>query len=230
MFRFHVLLLSILPLILNILITPLAIITIVSPTEFLKSPIYYTYTYGLFFWSFYHLLLLWLALSFFKVEGQNISDILGPIRHKFLHTFLLIISLLILSVLIFQVIEPYINDLIYGQDAWKQLLNEYKRIPLSSAIYGIAITSLTAGISEEIVWRGYLQTRFQRMLRGKVSTSIIIQAILFGLWHSISVHTLFTAILGFIYGFVYSKTKRLIPLMVSHWLGDVIGFSTMYLI
>ncbi|MEM3385751.1 MAG: CPBP family intramembrane glutamic endopeptidase, partial [Nitrososphaeria archaeon] len=112
----------------------------------------------------------------------------------------------------------------------KQLLNEYKRIPLSSAIYGIAITSLTAGISEEIVWRGYLQTRFERMLRGKVLTAIILQAILFGLWHSISVHTLFTAIFGFIYGSVYAKTKRLIPVMVSHWLGDVIGFSTMYLI
>lgn len=207
MFRSHVLLLSILPLILNILITPLAITAIVSPTEFLKSPIYYTYTYGLFFWSVYHLLLLWLALSFFKVEGQNISEILGPIRHKFLHTFFLIISLLLLSVLIFQVIEPYINDLIYGQDAWKQLLNEYKRVPLPSAIYGIAITSLTAGISEEIVWRGYLQTRFERMLRGKVSTAIILQAILFGLWHSISVHTLFTAIFGFIYGLVYAKTK-----------------------
>ena len=29
---------------------------------------------------------------------------------------------------------------------------------------------------------------------------------------------------------VYARTGRLIPIMVSHWLSDVVGFSTMYFI
>ena len=228
MFRSHVLFLSILPLVLNILITPILIISIVSPVCFLKNPIYYIYTYGPVLWSIYHVLLAWLAFRFLKAEGQNISEAVGPLRDKFLRTVFLVISLLVLSVLLFQIIEPHVTDLIYGQGSWKQLLSEYKMVPLPLAIYSIAITSLTAGVCEEIVWRGYLQTRFETLLRGKVLAAILLQAALFGLWHSISVHTLFTAIFGFIYGSIYAKTRRLVPIMVSHWLGDIIGFSTMY--
>lgn len=121
-------------------------------------------------------------------------------------------------------------DLIYGPDVWKQFLSEYKRIPLPIAIYGIAVTSLTAGICEEIVWRGYLQTRFELLLRDRFLGAPLLQAVLFGFWHGISVHTLFTAVFGFIYGLVYAKTRRLVPVMVSHWLGDIIGFSAMYFI
>lgn len=230
MSRSHVLLISILPLILNILITPIVIISIVSLPEFLKNSIYYIYTYGLVLWSVYHILLAWLALRFFKAEGQNIREIVGPLGDKFLHIVFLVVSLLALSVLLFQIIEPHVTDLIYGQGAWKQFLSGYKRVPLPLAIYGIAITSLTAGICEEIVWRGYLQTRFERLLRGKALAAILLQAALFGLWHSISVHTFFTAIFGFIYGSIYAKTRRLVPVMVSHWLGDVIGFSAIYFI
>lgn len=230
MFRSHVLLLSILPLMLNILITPMVIISIVSLPGFLKDPVYYVYTYGLVLWSIYHVLLAWLALRFFKVEGQNISEIVGPLRDRFLRMVFLTISLLVLSVLLFQVVEPFVTDLIYGQDAWRRFLSEYKRVPLPLAVYGITITSLTAGICEEVVWRGYLQTRFERLLRGRVLAAVLLQAVLFGLWHSISVHTLFTVIIGFIYGLIYARTRRLMPMMVSHWLGDVVGFSAMYFI
>lgn len=227
-FRPRVLALSILPLVLNILVTPIVIVSIVSLPSFLESPTYYIYTYGFVLWSIYHVFLAWLALSFFRIEKQSIKEIIGPVKDRLWLTAIIVALLLGLSVTLFQIIEPHLTGLIYGTDAWKQFLNEYKRVPLASVIYGIAVTSLTAGFCEEIVWRGYLQTRFQRLLRGKTLTAILLQAVLFGFWHSISVHTLFTAIFGFTCGVVYAKTKKLTPIIISHWLGDVIGFSVMY--
>ncbi|MEM1508190.1 MAG: type II CAAX endopeptidase family protein [Candidatus Bathyarchaeia archaeon] len=228
MIRSHVFVLSILPLILNILVTPMVIISAVSLPEFLKSSLYYIYAYGLVLWSIYHVLLAGLTLWFFRTEKQSVKEIMGPVRGRLWLTTLMIVVLLGLSIVFFQIIEPHVTDLVYGPGMWKQFLSEYKRIPLALAVYGIAVTSLTAGICEEIVWRGYLQTRFQRLFGGKILAAILLQAVLFGFWHSISVHTLFTAIFGFIYGLVYAKTWRLVPIMVSHWLSDFIGFLIMY--
>lgn len=230
MLRSHVLVLSILPLILNIFVTPVVVIFAVSLSEFLKSSTYYIYTYGLVLWPVYHVFLAGLALRFFRSEKQNVREIIGPAKGRLWLTILIVVVLLGLSVILFQIIEPYVTDLIYGPDMWKKFLSEYKRVPLALVVYGVAVTSLTAGVCEEILWRGYLQTRFESLLRGKILAAVLLQAVLFGFWHSISVHTLFTAVLGFIYGLVYAKTKRLVPVMVSHWLGDVIGFSVTYFI
>jgi membrane protease YdiL (CAAX protease family) len=157
--RSHVLVLSTLPLILNILVTPIVIISAVSLPEFLKSSTYYVYTHGFILWSIYHVSLTGLTLKFFKAENESVRGIIGPLRGELRLTILIIAMLLGLSILLFQIIEPYVTDLIYGPEAWKQFLNEYKRVPLALAVYGIAVTSLTAGMCEEIVWRGYLQTR-----------------------------------------------------------------------
>jgi len=228
MFHYHVLTLSILPLLLNILATPMVVISIVSLPKFLESPTYYIYTYGFALWSIYHVFLMGLVFRFLKTEEESIRGIVGPLGNRLWLTIILVSVLLCLSIIMFQMVEPYMTDLIYGVNTWKQFLSEYKRIPWFIVVYGIAVTSLTAGFCEEIVWRGYLQTRFKRLLHGKVLTAILLQAVLFGFWHSISIHTFFTAIFGFIYGIVYAKTRRLIPLMVSHWLSDVVGFLFMY--
>lgn len=226
--RFHIAIMSVLPLILNILMTPMIIISAVSLTEFLKSPTYYIFAYGFILWSVYHVLLVSLAYWFIKIEKGSLKEIVGSVGDKVWSSITTIVGLLGLSALVFGVVEPIVYNVIYGPETWEYFLSEYRRVPLALALYGILVTSLTAGVSEEIVWRGYLQTRLERRLGSRIA--ITIQAILFGLWHSISVHTIFTAMFGFIFGLVYAKTRRLVPLMISHWLGDVIGFSTMYFI
>jgi len=228
--RSHVLTLSILPLILNILITPAVVVSIVSLPRYLESPIYYTYMYGLVLWSVYHVFLAGSTLWFFKSEKESLRQIIGPIKGEVWLTVYTVAALLALSILLFQIIEPYVIGLVQGEDMWKQLICEYRRMPLAFVLYGVAVTSLTAGVCEEIVWRSYLQTRFERLFKGKVWRAILLQALLFGLWHSVSIHTIFTAIFGLVYGWVYARKRKLVPIMISHWLGDVIGFSTMYLL
>ncbi|MEM3584698.1 MAG: type II CAAX endopeptidase family protein [Nitrososphaerales archaeon] len=228
--RFHVAIIAVSPLILNILMTPMIIISVVSLTEFLKNPTYYIYAYGFILWSVYHIFLVSLVYRFLKIEKESLKEIIGSMKAKAWLSIATIVGLLGLSILIFQVVEPIVTNLLYGPRMWEQFLTEYRRLPLAFALYGILITSLTAGVCEEIVWRGYLQTRLERIFNGRILIAITIQAILFGLWHSISLHTIFTAIFGFIFGLVYAKMRRLMPLMISHWLGDTIGFSTMYFI
>ena len=135
----------------------------------------------------------------------------------------MVLVLIALSPPWFLIVEPAA----FGLEAWGCLLAEYRAIPFTLALYGMAITPLTAGICEEIIWRGYLQTRLEPKLGDRGATTA--QAVLFGLWHGPSPHAIFTAVFGLLFGFIYAKTRRLIPLMVAHWLGDVVGFSAMYL-
>jgi len=74
MIRFHVLVLSVLPLILNILVTPVIVVSTISLPEFLEKSIYYIYMYGLVLWSIYHVLLAGLAIHFFKAEGKILEE------------------------------------------------------------------------------------------------------------------------------------------------------------
>lgn len=169
-------------------------------------------------------------MYFLKNESTPLKEIIGPLKNNTSHFILTILGLISLSIIIFQIIEPIASNMIYGFGMMKQMISEYKEIPLFSVFYTILITSLTAGIFEEIIWRGYIQTRLEYKFRSKKLIAIIIQAILFGLWHGPSIHAIFTAIFGFALGFIYAKTKKLIPIIVSHWIGDVIGFSIMFFI
>lgn len=218
----------VLPLILNLLVTPILIVSIISIEEYLKSPFYYTYVYGFIIWSIYHVFLAYLAYYFLKIEGESLRGIIGPVKEGL--SVVTILGLLGLSILMFQIMEPIVSNAIYGSEWWMQFISEIRGIPISYILYGVLITSLTAGICEEIVWRGYIQTRLEHRFKGRTGIAVTIQAILFGLWHFISIHTVFTAVFGFIAGLIYAKTRRLTSIMIAHWLGDAIGFSMLYLI
>lgn len=218
----------VLPLALNIFLTPSIVISIVSLEEFSSSPNYYVYFYGFILWPIYHLFLLFLTYVFLKSEGTTLKQLVGPITDRPLQSIITAFGLLAFLVLLSQIVEPAASDIVYGPQTSTRFLEEFKRLPFNIVVYGILVASLTAGICEELVWRGYIQTRLQKVLGGKVLAAVVIQAVLFGLWHSVSLHTIFTAVFGFAAGLIYSHTKRLTPLMIGHWLGDVTTFSAMY--
>jgi membrane protease YdiL (CAAX protease family) len=107
-----------------------------------------------------------MALKFFKDEKESVREI-GPLRDRLGLTITVVVMLLGLSVLLFQIIEPRLTDLIYGSGMCSQFLSEYKRIPLVLVFYGIAVTALTAGVCEEIVWRKleYSKLKHSKKLR-----------------------------------------------------------------
>jgi len=89
--------------------------------------------------------------------------------------------------------------------------------------------TLCVGISEEGLFRGYMQTHLEKFYTFK--QAILIQAILFGIWHFVwglnpfdPVYMLsyvgFTFLVGLLFGYFYSKTRNLAPLVFAHGLFD----------
>ena len=48
------------------------------------------------------------------------------------------------------------NRLSYGPGAWEKTLIGFRSLPPAITIYSLAITPLTAGVCEELIWGGYL--------------------------------------------------------------------------
>jgi len=89
--------------------------------------------------------------------------------------------------------------------------------------------TLCVGISEEGLFRGYMQTHLEKFYTSK--QAMVIQAILFGVWHFVwglnpfdPVYMLsyvgFTFLVGLLFGYFYSKTRNLTPLVFAHGLID----------
>jgi hypothetical protein len=91
--------------------------------------------------------------------------------------------------------------------------------------------TLCVGISEEGLFRGYMQTHLEKFYTSK--QAILIQAILFGVWHFVwdlrpfnLVHMILyvgsTFLIGLLFGYFYSRTRNLAPLVFAHGLFDSI--------
>lgn len=145
------------------------------------------------------------------------------------------ISSVLLIILLFLVTQAilwiflYVSALMYGgfekySEIWREMVSE---MPLWSKIYLVAIAPFTAGIFEEIIWRWFGIEQLEKYYSSR--TANIIQALAFGLWHGLSLHTIATFIIGLIYGQVYIRRRRLLVLSTAHVLTDIIGFSLAFL-
>ncbi len=103
---------------------------------------------------------------------------------------------------------------------WRELMRE---VPLWSKAYLVAIAPFTAGFFEEIFWRGYGISKLEETMSTK--RALILQAIAFGVWHGFSLHTVATALIGLLFGYVYVKRRRLLLLSTAHVITDIIGFT-----
>jgi membrane protease YdiL (CAAX protease family) len=106
------------------------------------------------------------------------------------------------------------------------LVQSYNPTPFLSTL---PFMTLCVGISEEGLFRGYMQTHLEKLFTSR--KAIVIQALLFGVWHfvwNLSPFDLFamaqyvgyTFFAGLLFGYFYSKTKNLIPVVFAHGLLD----------
>ena len=84
--------------------------------------------------------------------------------------------------------------------------------------------SATAGFCEEVLFRGYFQRQFTRLLRNRW-TALVVVSILFGLGHGYegAQRMLLIALLGFAFGLMSLLRKSLRPAMMAHTLQDTIS-------
>jgi uncharacterized protein len=86
------------------------------------------------------------------------------------------------------------------------------------------VISITAGICEEAVYRGYLQKQFTALTRN-VPAGIILSALAFGLAHSYQgfARALTISVLGAMFGILAYWRRSVRPGMIAHALQDVLG-------
>jgi len=84
--------------------------------------------------------------------------------------------------------------------------------------------SATAGFCEEVLFRGYLQRQFTRLLRNRW-TALVVVSILFGLGHGYegAQRMVLIAMLGLSFGVLSMWRKSLRPAMMAHTMQDTIS-------
>lgn len=87
---------------------------------------------------------------------------------------------------------------------------------------GILFISLLGPIVEELVYRGAITRELLRRYRPGVA--IVLSAFLFGLAHFNPVQTVFAFMLGLLLGWMYWRTRSVVPCIVFHVLNN--GLST----
>jgi membrane protease YdiL (CAAX protease family) len=97
---------------------------------------------------------------------------------------------------------------------------------ISPFLLSMPFQTLLVGISEEGLFRGYVQTHLEKFYACK---AVFIQAILFGFWHFVwnlspfnpfgmAQYIATTFFIGLLFGYFYNKAKNLVSLVLTHGL------------
>ena len=83
------------------------------------------------------------------------------------------------------------------------------------------LLALTAGICEEIIFRGYLQTQFKAWMKNDVA-ALTLQGVIFGAAHGYQGigHMIVLAVFGCLFGVLAFWRRSLIPGMMAHAMQD----------
>ena len=188
------------------------------------------YRYCIFVWSGLAVLFAILAILLARKEGDPIGNYVrlpGETRGKLMDA-LLALGLAAFGYLLLSVLLPLVLKATTPPESMRAFYEATRNAPLYAKLYLITVGALAAGVCEEIIWRSYAITRMEKLLGGSRLKPIVFSAILFGLWHGLSLHALFCFIYGLVMGYVFARIRRLPPLMAGHWLTDVLGFITLF--
>jgi membrane protease YdiL (CAAX protease family) len=94
-------------------------------------------------------------------------------------------------------------------------------------LFAMPFQTLCVGLSEEGLFRGYMQTHLRKFYT--TGMAIFIQATFFGVWHFVwdlspfdpigmAQYIATTFLIGLLFGYFYSKSKNLVPIIFAHGL------------
>gem|GEM_PF-1238311 len=88
----------------------------------------------------------------------------------------------------------------------------------------VLAVSVANGFAEELVMRGYLLTRFERLLHS-TPLAVLVTTALFASYHVYQgpAGLIHAAAVGLIYGTIYSFQRRLWPVCIAHAIADIVG-------
>jgi hypothetical protein len=92
----------------------------------------------------------------------------------------------------------------------------------------LVFTALTAGVTEEVIFRGYMLTRLSLLFKNRYVLPVIISSLLFSVLHhgykSLREY-IFTFLIGVVFCVYYQKYRNIKVLIVVHFLIDMISME-----
>ena len=165
----------------------------------------------------------WLIVGFiaFKAPLRTLVGSFAPTWRSVLRDLGIAIAYLLAAQVILGTISAVLSRFLPSQ-ANAVLKNMVPHTALEIALY--LLLSLTAGICEEIMFRGYLQRQFAAWT-GNAIAAILLQGIVFGLAHGYQglSMVIVIAVFGCMFGWLAWWRKSLRPGMMAHFLQDGVG-------
>lgn len=130
-------------------------------------------------------------------------------------------------------ISPFINSIKSLLDSLNKLVETSYENLLSTktifdAIFVIFVVSIVPSVSEEIMFRGFIQTSFELKLRAR--WAIVITAVFFGLYHFNPYGLIPLIILGLYFGFAAYMSRSIFVPMILHFTNNFIAIIMYFLI
>lgn len=165
-------------------------------------------------WSVLQMVLLWIAVRRLRTVQASLGGLIGFERQRLLHDLGLGVviagagtAVILLSL---RAVEP-----IFGAGTVP--------FPMWGILWWTTIGAVTAGIGEEIYFRGFL---FKRLGRLSAPALLVVTSLAFAVWHASPVMLLHTFLGGILLGWVYLRTRRLFPVILGHTFTNVVGGIT----
>jgi len=158
----------------------------------------------------------------FKIERQSL--LLWKEEHNTIGFFLLSVFLLYLS----SIGAAFVS-------AIPVLLGEHENNAMMKKIVAVItghqamifFLALTAGVTEELIFRGYLLTRLSQWFKNEVA-AVIVSSLLFAALHykygSLR-ELIFTFLIGMVFSIYYIKYRNIKAIIVTHFLIDYINMN-----
>jgi membrane protease YdiL (CAAX protease family) len=89
----------------------------------------------------------------------------------------------------------------------------------------LVLSALKAALGEELIVVAYLFDRLRRLGVGPI-TIVISSALLRGSYHLYQGFGGFlgNVVMGLVFGWVYTRWRRSLPLVIAHWVLDIVSF------
>lgn len=164
-----------------------------------------------------------LLLYMYSIKIERQPFLLWPEEKYSLKFFIksvikLMFSLFLTMLVVYFILK--IADSNIDSKTMNEIMNLFK-----NNIFLILFTSITAGVTEELIFRGYLVPRLEILLKN-THVAILTSSILFGLIHY-SYGTLIQIIgpvfMGIIFALHYQKYKNIKILIMCHFLWDLLA-------
>ncbi len=121
------------------------------------------------------------------------------------------------------VVNSQLSDMVHVSppEIMRSLAKALAAAPLAVKLLLVATMAVAPAISEELVFRGFMQPRFER--RWGRWPAILLTALAFGLVHTDPRHIPFAFVLGLLLGWISSRTQSLKPAIAVHLVNNSVA-------